>query len=88
MGVLEPSRTIGDIDVKRMCPGAISAEPEVGIIDLLELASKEEAAIAMSNILGDAMGMYLGMFAILATDGGEREAKRRVGEVVLGSITC
>ena len=69
MGVLEPSRTIGDIDVKRMCPGAISSEPEVGIIDLLELATKEEAATAMANIIGNRVGIELGMFAILATDG-------------------
>jgi len=69
MGVLEPSRTIGDIDVKRMCPGAISAEPEVGIIDLLEIATKEEATTAMANLIGNGTGIELGMFAILATDG-------------------
>ena len=69
MGVLEPSRTIGDIDVKRMCPGAISAEPEVGIIDLLEIATKEEATTAMANLIGNGAGIELGMFAILATDG-------------------
>ncbi|GMH61917.1 hypothetical protein TL16_g03363 [Triparma laevis f. inornata] len=71
MGVLEPSRTIGDIDVKRLCPGAIIAEPEVGIVDLKDLASRAEAAASMSNVVGGVQptGGIREIVAVLATDG-------------------
>lgn len=71
MGVLEPSRTIGDIDVKRLCPGAIIAEPEVGIVDLKDLASRAEAAASMSNMVGGVQptGGIREIVAVLATDG-------------------
>lgn len=36
-GALEPSRTLGDLDVKRLMPGAVLAEPEHRLLDLREL---------------------------------------------------
>jgi len=69
MGILEPSRTVGDLDVKRLCPGAVIAEPEVGIIDLKEVLSRNEASAHLSQIVGSPQGWNIGMYCILATDG-------------------
>ena len=71
MGVLEPSRTLGDVDVKRMCPGAISAEPEVGIVDLKDILSHDEAGASLEATVGGGLGgtVRQDMFAIMATDG-------------------
>ena len=70
MGILEPSRTIGDVDVKRLCPGAISPEPEVGIFDLKDLLSRDEASSQLNNMVGASSSIFkTDMFAIIASDG-------------------
>ena len=70
MGVLEPSRTLGDIDVKKLCPGAVIASPEVGIIDLKEILSEDEASASLSQFVGTPVNRNgQGIFCILATDG-------------------
>ena len=40
MGVLEPSRTIGDLDVKKMCDKAVIAEPYVDAFNFEEYLGK------------------------------------------------
>jgi len=70
MGVLEPTRTIGDLDVKRTCPGAIIAEPDVGLVDLSEHFSSDQAAIAEKSYIGDVDNCgCIESFIIIATDG-------------------
>lgn len=70
MGVLEPSRTLGDIDVKKLCPGAVIASPEVGIVDLKEMLSEDEASASLSQMVGTPVNQSgPGIFCILATDG-------------------
>ena len=75
MSVLEPSRTIGDLDVKKMCSGAVIAEPFVDAFEYKEYLGKMKEIPAYLILASD------GVFDVL--DG--KSAAKIVNNILLTS---
>lgn len=59
-GLLEPSRTLGDMDVKVRLPGAVSAEAEHRCLDLREVISGKTQALGVVISASDGLWRHLG----------------------------
>ncbi|KAL8427212.1 hypothetical protein Efla_006493 [Eimeria flavescens] len=70
-GIIEPTRSIGDFDVKdRLPPRALSLEPEIGVYSLSSLFAAPPAAAAAAAAAAPAAAAALNCgLLLLATDG-------------------